>query len=190
MDPVTAFGLAVNIFTAVHLSQKLISKSYELYSSASGATSENADLAKITLDLEALTPRLSVPRRSIPATQDEANLRELARNCQSASNELLKLLEKLRAKKPNSKMESVRVAARNLRKKSQVESLAKKLDQYRTQIMTRVLIMTRQVPFYNLFSQSNSFKSLIPVPLEKGSCPPPRRSRMPSKTTDKAPIKP
>lgn len=146
MDPISALSLACNIFTVIDLSQQLASGMYEVYTSVDGAKSENRDLMETTRSLEASLSALNTPLQfsgASPATTDEAALTELAQKCKTISEKLLTLLETLRAKKPQSKLESARVGFRHMRKKAEVESLSKRVDKYHAQILSQIVIIIR-----------------------------------------------
>ena len=139
-----AVGFASAILTFVEFSAKIIAGSYEVYSSATGTTDENADLRRVTEDLQLLTQRLTVPGNVDP-TGENAILAELGKNCREISSDLIAMLKTLQTQKSNSKTESLRVALRSLRKRKDVESLEKRLGLYRRQIIDRMIVMMRSV---------------------------------------------
>ncbi|KAK3690462.1 hypothetical protein B0T22DRAFT_193218 [Podospora appendiculata] len=143
MDPLSALSLACNILAVIDFSQKLVSGTYEIYSSSTGASNENEHLGRVTEDLKALVPQLKVPiGNASSATPDEIALAALAEKCADVSDELLALLGKLQAK-PNSKSASLRAGFRMMRKKGDLESLAKRIESYRGHILIRITSMMR-----------------------------------------------
>ena len=145
MDPLSAIGLAANIIAFVEVASKLVSGTCEIYSSGARMTDENADLAKVIEDVHAVTHRLSYSAG--PAlTDDETVLLELAKRCRKLSADLVWALKSLQTKKPMSKSESFLVTWRGLREKGNLESLEKRIDRYRRQILDRIVIMMRWVP--------------------------------------------
>ncbi|KAK3319591.1 hypothetical protein B0T19DRAFT_269269 [Cercophora scortea] len=143
MDPFSALSLACNILAVIDFSQKLVSSTYQIYSSSTGVSDENEHLGRVTEDLRALVPQLKVPIGNAGSvTPEEAGLAALAEKCAEVSDELLALLEKLQAK-PNSKSGSLRAGFRMMRKKGDLESLAKRIESYRGQILVRITSMMR-----------------------------------------------
>jgi hypothetical protein len=129
----------------VEFTSKLVSGTYEIYSSSARTTDENADLARVIEDVHSVTRRLSYSAR--PAvTDDETALLGLVKECRKLSEDLVRALKRLQTKKPMSKSESFRVAWRAIREKGDLESLEKRLERYRRQILDRIVIMMRWVP--------------------------------------------
>ena len=142
MDPLSAIGLAGNIVAFVEFTSKLVSGAYEIYSSSARTTDEYADLEKVIEDVHAVTRRVSYS--PVPAvTDDEIALLDLVKNCRKLSEDLIRALKRLQAKNPKSKSESFRVAWRALREKGKLESLEKRIDRFRRQILDRIVIMMR-----------------------------------------------
>lgn len=142
MDPLTALGLASNVVQFVDFSSKLLCGAYEVYSSASGAKAETADLGTVINDLQAVTRRLSPPSTQ-PRTDDEIALSALVSNCRKLSDDILKVLKKLQSKNPHQKWASLRVAWTSMRKKEKLASLETRLNRYRSEILIRISIMMK-----------------------------------------------
>lgn len=142
MDPLSAIGLAANIIAFVELTSKLVSGTYEIYSSSDGMTDEHADLTKVIEDVHAMTRRLSY-NAGLAATDDELALLDLVKKCRKLSEDLVRALKRLQMKNPKSKSESFRMAWRAMRDKGNLESLEKRIDKYRRQILDRIVIMMR-----------------------------------------------
>jgi hypothetical protein len=66
MDPITAIGLASSILTFIDFAGKIVSGTYEILHSETGATAENAHVETIVKDLADLTADLTttVPYRT------------------------------------------------------------------------------------------------------------------------------
>jgi hypothetical protein len=140
MDPLAAIGLASNIVAFVEFASKLITGAHEVYSSVSGTTNDNADMAIVVEDVRAMTRRLQVAK---PVTDDEVALQDLVVKCQELSADLISTLPRLKSNGPKSKTTSMRVAWQTMRSKDKVESLEKRIECYRAQILDRILIMMR-----------------------------------------------
>jgi hypothetical protein len=105
MDPLTAVGLAGNIITFIDLSTKVISRTKQLYESASGATSENDELESLTRNLKDLADRT---RRKPSNTSrndhfslnitSETVLDNISQQCIQVADELLETLESVKVK--------------------------------------------------------------------------------------------
>jgi hypothetical protein len=147
MDPLTAIGIASNILSFIDFSAKLIAGAHDVYNSASGTTEEAVDAAHIINDFESLSRRLGFPQSSArigaAATDDDKALAMLVHNCRTLSDELLRALRRLQAKNKGSKGESLLIAWRAMRQKGQLESLEKRVEKYRRQILDRITIMMR-----------------------------------------------
>ncbi len=141
MDPVTAVGFAASIVTFIDFSWDLIKGTYEVYKSATGTTSENATISTVINDLEEITQCLisDMERK----TKHEKALCELAENCYALSQDLAKVLEKLKVTEKNSKLKSLKAKWTSMMKEKEVTSIEKKLDKYRLQILIRVNLMFR-----------------------------------------------
>ena len=92
MDPITAVSFAASILTFIDVSHRVISGTWEVIKS--GTTSENAHVGIVINDLHNVTKQLS--NRLPGYSQHEQALNTLASECQELSDDLVKLLEKLK----------------------------------------------------------------------------------------------
>ncbi|KAF6790389.1 hypothetical protein CSOJ01_14546, partial [Colletotrichum sojae] len=115
-----------------------------VYQSASGLPAELQDVAAITESLGLHMNKLAPPP-AVDHAQDAGSdaLVELANGCRKTCAELQQVMEKIRGKKPGSRRDSLRVAWRALRQKEKLEELEKRLDRYRSQILTQLLFDMR-----------------------------------------------
>jgi hypothetical protein len=134
MDPFTAIGLAGNIISFIGYGFKIVSMARDIHSSVTGAASENKDLEFLSDKMRDLTVRLKLKKSTAQMTADELNLNELALECNRLSADLLSLLEKLKARDPRSKRETLGAVWRNIRKKDEKNELEKRLDRCRQQL--------------------------------------------------------
>jgi hypothetical protein len=65
----------------------------------------------------------------------------LANDCQTAANELLSVLDDLRAKKPGSKWSSFKAALATSWKERHVKAMEKRLESYRSELMFELQIL-------------------------------------------------
>jgi cell shape-determining protein MreC len=139
MDPITAIGFAVSILTFIDFSQQLISGTFEVIKS--GSTSENAHVSVVINDLRDVTKELS--NRPQGYSKHEDALNTLALECQELSEELQKLLEKLKVTAESSKWKSVKVTLRSMWKKGEVAELESRLSKYRSKILLRLVLILK-----------------------------------------------
>jgi hypothetical protein len=143
MDPFAAIGLAGNIIAFLDFGFKLLSKSKDIYASASGALARHEDLALMTDNFRSMakTIQISIPSSSV--TSEELALHRLAGECEVASTDLIKLLDELKAKNPRSKRESLSAAFREWRRRDKVKEVESKLDQCRQQLNLQITSLLR-----------------------------------------------
>ncbi|KAJ4302647.1 hypothetical protein N0V90_001536 [Kalmusia sp. IMI 367209] len=139
MDPITAINLASSLITFVDFATKIITGTYEVYSSTTGSTVENAhidsvigDLSEVAADLE-----IDVPGKS----KHERALKELASKCGKVANDLLLLLNRIKSDGSHSTWKSLKVTFISMRKQKEITGLEKRLNDYRSQILTRLTLM-------------------------------------------------
>ena len=141
MDPVRAISFASSILTFIDFSWNLITGAREVYKSTAGTTSENAHISTVIDDLQDITEALTADVEG--KTKHEKGLCKLADNCQDLSQDLSKILEKLKVTEKNSKWQSLKVKWASMRKEKEVASIEKRLDTYRAQILIRLNFMLR-----------------------------------------------
>ncbi|EXJ81430.1 hypothetical protein A1O3_07722 [Capronia epimyces CBS 606.96] len=139
MDPLSAIGLASNILSFIDFSCGVVKHTYEVYNSATGATSANAHIKTVIDDLakatEALGPEVEA------TTKHSKALHELAQKCSGLSEDLLRILKKLQVTRKNSKWQSLRKTLRAAWSEKEVASIEKRLDSYRSEIIMRLQLM-------------------------------------------------
>jgi flagellar motility protein MotE (MotC chaperone) len=140
MDPVTAIGLASSILSFIDFSWSLVSGAKELYESGRKRTKENADISNIIDDLDEYSLELTIGGEG--ASKHEKALRELAKNCNTLSKELVKILQKLQTTK-DTMWQSLKVTWESMRKADDVASIESRLGKYRAQMNTRLLALLR-----------------------------------------------
>ncbi|KAF4462071.1 P-loop containing nucleoside triphosphate hydrolase [Fusarium albosuccineum] len=145
MDPFAAIGLAGNIIAFVDFGFKVVNAAREFKDSASGNTAENEHLKFLTTQIQGLTLTLQNDKLTSDMTLDEQRLDNLVKECQSLSEDLLKLLQTLQVKSPNkkSKREAFGAVFRNLRKKDDKDDLVTRLERCKQQLHLQLSHMTR-----------------------------------------------
>ncbi|CAJ2509260.1 Uu.00g142860.m01.CDS01 [Anthostomella pinea] len=139
MDPISAVGFASSILTFVEFSSKLVRGTYELYQSSNGTTVENAHIGNVLSDLRGVTDELR--NDAEPQDRHENELSKLARNCRDLSDELVELLGRLQLKEKDRRWQTLRVAWLNMTKQKSIESIEKRLGEYRAEIVLRLNLM-------------------------------------------------
>jgi hypothetical protein len=139
MDPLTAIGLASNILTFVDIATKVVTGTHEVYTSATGATSENAQIETITSDLRDAADDLNVEVSG--KGKHERALKDLAAKCEKLSEELLEILGGLGVSGTQSKRKSLMVVIKSMRKEGKIAGMEKRLVEYRSQILLRLTML-------------------------------------------------
>ena len=142
MDPITAISIASAILTFIDTASKIVTGTYEILQSASGATAANEHIEIIVDDLCAITAELDTPD-SRKYKRDDRALRTLASNCQRVSEELRALLETLKVSGNHTTWKSLTAKIKSMRKEKEIAEMEKKLGDYRAQILLRLNVMLR-----------------------------------------------
>ena len=148
LDPLTALGLASNVVQFLGFAGSIFMTSAQLYRSADGVLSEDADLTTATHDLVELNTRLkrSLRRGNDLSTvsDDEKPLEDLISGCVAVAQELLTVLGKLRIQGLRFRTwKAIRKGVRSVLKKAELESLQNRLALYREELELNLLISMR-----------------------------------------------
>ncbi|KAH9215480.1 hypothetical protein DL95DRAFT_500507, partial [Leptodontidium sp. 2 PMI_412] len=155
MDPITAVGFAASILTFIDFSYQIVRGTYEVIKS--GSTAENAHVSVVTADLDKFTKELS--QRPPGYSKHEEALNTLATECQGVSDELRKLLDRVKTKAGSSKWKSITVALHSMWKKGEITELDNRLGKYRSEVLLRLVLILneRQV---SVQVELNNFQSM------------------------------
>lgn len=148
LDPLTAIGLAANIVQFLGFAGGIVTSSAQLYRSADGTLSEDADLTTVTSDLVELNNRLkwSLRRGNDLSAVGEADkpLEDLISGCVAVAQELLNLLDRLKVKGSRYRTwKAIRKGVRSVLKRSEIESLQSRLALYRHELEFNLLVSMR-----------------------------------------------
>jgi hypothetical protein len=144
MSELAALGLASNIVQLVAFTSNLVAKGREIYGSADGVLVEFLELEAITNRLEELSSELIPPIiRGRALTENERQLRELCDGCRDVSKELLDVISSLKAQGTHKRWNSFRQALHSIWKEGEVQTLSTRLERYRRQIDTTLLVSIR-----------------------------------------------
>ncbi|RDL30687.1 uncharacterized protein BP5553_10032 [Venustampulla echinocandica] len=133
MDPMSALGLAANIFQFIDFGTRLLSGTLEVYHSTTGASSENIEIEEISERLSIFSDELSTN----PASRSSRDLAvaKFAGRCKVVSDELLEVVTELKVVDgPNRKWRSFRKALKTLWNKEKIQSLQNRLETVRQQL--------------------------------------------------------
>ena len=144
-----ALGVASNVLQFLDIGFKLVKTFTEFHHSAESASASAWDSEIIVSDLEALCKGLETSRNQV----DDAELIKVASACRKLAFEFIDLLKGLRddGRQPRSNRgrwgrdatTSLRRALKNLWKAGTLQDYTQRLDQYRGQIMARILQLLR-----------------------------------------------
>ncbi len=148
LDPLTALGLAANVVQFLGFAGSMVMNSAQLYRSANGTLSEDADLTIVTSDLVELNTRL---KRSLrrgndlsAAAEDEKPLEDLISGCVAVAQELLTVLNRLKVQGIRFRTwKAIRKGVRSVLKKHELESVQNRLALYRQELELNLLVSMR-----------------------------------------------
>jgi hypothetical protein len=150
LDALTALSLAGTIIQFVDFSGKLLAKSHEIYVSVDGASIGNNDLEAAAKNLRNLNGRLNasaVSRRGdgVDATSEsEVALIQLTTKCSAVAEELLAVLNQLKAQGvSNRRWKSFRQALKSSLKQGRVDEINSRLQALRQELSFNVLVSFR-----------------------------------------------
>ena len=160
LDPLSALSLAGTVVQFVDFTIKVMAKGREIYNSTSGSLAVNEELEIVTNDLLRLTERLK--ESTHPETQirtlsmDEQALEAIAANCTSIGQELLELLDLLKAQGQKRKWKSFYQAFRTVWKQGEIDATLKRLSSFREELELHLLISIKSVlPERHEFLEAN-----------------------------------
>jgi hypothetical protein len=141
MDPVSSIGLASSAAQLITFASDLITKSREIYHSLDGSLVKNDELANIARTLQSQS-RLVRARLGEQRAPSETG-RELSHLCDAVrdvSQELIDVIESLQSESSSSSWRSFRQALKSVWKERDIEELLRRLEQYRRQIDSLLLM--------------------------------------------------
>jgi hypothetical protein len=143
MEALAALSLAGNIIQFVDFSSKILSATYELYTSTTRSLTVNDELELVTLDLKALLGRL----RQNPKGQQRSNdgFTRLCEEAAKVAQLLLDRLESLKVQCKHQKWRSLEKALKNAWSKQEIDGLRSRLSQLQQALDTHVLVSLRNV---------------------------------------------
>ena len=141
MDPITAIGLAAAVIDFVGFSWGLVTGAREIYRSANGTLDENKHLEDIMGDLDSIADDLN--ETSPGGTRAERAIKQLAKDCQAESAALLVILGTLKVRGKKTVWKSLKAKFESLLAKEDVDELKGRLQEYRSEITTNLILVLR-----------------------------------------------
>jgi hypothetical protein len=139
MDPITAISFASSIVAFVDFGLKIVTGTLEVVKS--GSLMDNSNIAIIMTDFHAVVSSLG--QNPLGTSAHELALKELAKKCQQVSKKLIELLDALKTSPDGSTWRGMKIALSSMRKKGEVTNLESQLEKYRSEIMTRLLLILK-----------------------------------------------
>jgi len=157
MDPLTALGFASNIIQLITFTSDLVSKGREIYKSADGQLLESQELDTVAKSLQDLCTNLPAQLRKKSLSKTESQLRSLCEDCNKAAAQLIDAIRGLKVTGSNKKWASFRQALNSVWKEDEIDALSKRLERYRSQLDTTLLISLREeINASNYYSHSTT----------------------------------
>ncbi|KAF2791788.1 hypothetical protein K505DRAFT_418873 [Melanomma pulvis-pyrius CBS 109.77] len=140
LEALTAVGLAGNIVQFIDFGCNLLAQAREIHTSTTGSSDMNLELEAISTRLRYLATSLSfsTPKSGTVVGQQ---LRSLADEATSITDELLKAIEDVKLKGSTSSFKSFAHALQHIGKNKKIEKLGGKLAKMQGQLNTHLLVM-------------------------------------------------
>ena len=145
MDPCTALSLFCNIVQVVDFSTKVVKKCRELYKN--GVSSENQEIEEMAKHLTDLHTNLDLTDRG-----GIDDLLDLGSKCSQTAQELIAEVRELSVNGPHRKRQIVGKTIKAIWKRSAIEDIQKRLENYRKLLDSRILVDLRFAHYHYLHS--------------------------------------
>jgi hypothetical protein len=132
MDAVTIVGLVSNIISFIDFGSKFVKEVRGIYDSASGATEDHLSHGLIAAEMRQFANDL-MPSGQAVNKKDKA-ICDLAKECKSVAEDILKLLDKIKLKGPRSSFRVVHSAIKGLWYDKDISKLQDKLEKCRSRL--------------------------------------------------------
>lgn len=151
MEPLSAFGLVVNIVQLIDFSAKLVRGAHELHQSASGQTVELLELDRVASSLSQLcdnVPAIGSGQQQIRTGPMSSELSDIATKTKQVATELIAAIQRLKLKDgPKRRWRSFRQALATIWHRDQIEKLQGRLQELRSQLHANMTSHTLYVHF-------------------------------------------
>lgn len=144
LEPLSAFSVACNVLQIIEFGSKVLSNAIDYRKAANGTLPEHQDLRNILQSLKNLNAELQASMPQLGGSQAlstaETRLLEANAECLRLSNEFIDLLDRLKVKSWNARLESLRMSVKSLWYKEKVESMEDALSQARDNLNVAFLV--------------------------------------------------
>lgn len=144
MDPISGVGLAANVLQFVDFCAKLVSKGNAIFKSTSGTLEEHAQVETVSRRLQELARDLETSISSRPGN-DEQHLVAICQACVGIAGDLRDKLSRLTVMGQRTRFKSFRQALKSVWQKEELEALTSKLQLFRGELNTSLLVSMRYV---------------------------------------------
>ncbi|KIW12619.1 hypothetical protein PV08_09897 [Exophiala spinifera] len=145
LDPVSALGAAAAIIQFLDFGCKLLSKQRDLAESSQGTLIEHEELLAVTRRVAELNGQIQncdISRDNTKKpTQAESALREVSEECRKIAAEFQHVLEGISGRPGQSSFKSFRQAFKIVWHKEGIETMQRRLDQQRSQLILHLLVV-------------------------------------------------
>jgi len=139
MDPLSALSVTTSVAQFITFAFSLVSKSTEIYKSASGATREIQDIESIYSTLSTLAIDLEKTEYGGLASRRAEALQKLSGECRDECAELLALIRKIKCRNVGArKWESFKAALKTVWESSEIEQLQQRLSKKQETLITEI----------------------------------------------------
>jgi len=152
MEAVAALGLAGSIVQPLEFGNKLRKTILEIWNSAAGTTASNsatkAMVQTFLESLESVSADLSqYPSLLYQQNNEDTQLQSVILRCRELADELVRRIDKLRITGPSGKRKAFAATVKSLWQEDELAEIQKRLNMYRRELETRVLLSLRQVRY-------------------------------------------
>jgi hypothetical protein len=141
VDPFAALGAVAAIAQLIEQGIGLVNGACQIHKSAFGSTAENQRLGTVIQELKTLSERTVSKKAQSEQSNDEKALGNVALECQILSEKILGLLEKARAKDPNSLRQSAVAALRSAWNDKEKKALVDQVEKCRSMMHTQLTVL-------------------------------------------------
>lgn len=125
----------------------LVARAVAIHESSAGYTVDHVELSNITEELsqssDNIAKSLETDNQQRQLTRNEAALKTMAADCQDITKELLTTLDRLKCKGRRTVWKSFGHAIRSVLKEKELQSLERRLDRFRQQMLINLLVTLR-----------------------------------------------
>ncbi|KAK6373655.1 hypothetical protein LTS17_008148 [Exophiala oligosperma] len=145
LDPVSALGTAAAIIQFLDFGGRLLSKQREIAQSTRGTLIEHEELVAVTRRLDELNGQIQQRgisfENTTKTTQADLALMKVSEECKNLAAEFRQVLEGLSGRPGQSSYKSFRQAFKIVWHKDGIETMQRRLDQQRSQLILHIVVV-------------------------------------------------